>query len=127
MTKQLAISPRDHGPCALEQAHDRVAFGRRLPLVAGQLARLEYDLGDFLLGRASSATVEGLQHAPCACPLLIRESGIGRRFAAMKGGEQPQDRLDTIEAIGSERDQCRERHVRRCAGGQNEMDVLAVA
>lgn len=127
MTKQFSIPARDHFPSTFEQVHDGMALGSGLPFVAGQLARPEDDLGNFLLGRAVVPTIEGLQHAPRACPLLIREAGIWRRLTAIKGGEQPQDRVNTAEAIGSERNQGCKRRVGRCAGCQHEMDVLAVA
>src|SRR5690606_23972710 len=124
MTKQFAIPARYQRLRSFKEADDRMAGGCRLPFITGELACLKDDLGDFLLGRTVTATIEGLQHAPRACPLLSRQAGVGRYGSAVKRSEQAQDRFDAIKSFVPQRYQGDHGSIGRGIGWKNEMDML---
>ncbi len=103
MTQEFAIAARDHGAGIAQQGHDGMAGRRHLPVVARDSADAEDHLRDFQLGGAVTRTVEGLQHAACARPLLTGQASIRRNGAAMQGGEKAGDRLQAVEAGYAER------------------------
>lgn len=126
MTKQFAIAARDHGETVLDQVHGRVALWRCLPDVASHGLEPEDHLRDLLLARAAAMSVDGLQHAPCAGELLTSKTRVGWNGAAMKGGQEPSDGFDAIEAFDAERDHGHERLAGRPAGAKRQVEALPV-
>lgn len=114
MTKQCPIASRDHGAGVPEQRFDRVTRGGCLPVVALERFQAEYDLRDFLLGRAVAMSVERLQHSSQSRALLFRQPRIGGNGSAVEGREQAIDGLKPVEPLDTEGNESGNRHI----GGQ---------
>jgi len=127
MSKQFAISARDHRAGVSQQSHDRMASRGRLPFIAGEATETKYDLGDFLLGGAVARSVESPQHPAQARALLPRQTGVRRHGAAVKGGEKAVDSLQPIEAIDAEGNDGGERFSAWNPVGQCDLSALALA
>ncbi|CEG10422.1 hypothetical protein BN961_03862 [Afipia felis] len=127
MTKQRAITSRDHGACVLEEGFDGVSRGGCLPIVAVERAKSEDDLRYILLRGASAMTVECLQHPAQARAPLLREAGIGRYRTAMQSGEQTGDGLKPVEAFDAERYECAERFGPARSGAVHQPHTLAIS
>lgn len=127
MTKQFAITARDHGEAVLDQVHGRVAFRRDFPIVAPHGPEPEDRLGDFKMVRAVAMSVDRLQHTPRAGQLLTREARVWRNGAAVEGGEKTRDRLHAVEALDAKWDHGDERLAGRSVSGKRQVQALPVA
>lgn len=124
MTQEFTIAPSDHGAGIAQQRHDGVAGRGHLPLVARDAADAEDHLRDFQLGGTVTRTVEGLQHAARARPLLTGQASVRRNDAAMQRSEKATDGLQTIEAGNAERHHGNERNSTRCCVEAQDLDLL---
>ncbi len=109
MTKQSAVTARDHDAGITQQRFDCMAGRRGLPFVAVEIARSENDLRDVALRRAIAKAVEGSQHTPRPCPLLMRHSRIRRNGSSMNYREQAMNGFEPIKSFNVEWDDCRDR------------------
>ena len=126
MTKEFAVAARDHGPGIAQERFDAMPIRTSLPLVAGKTTDIEENLSDFLLGRASSSSVEGPEHSAMAVTLLTRQARVGWNSAAMQGREETLNGFNPVEALDSERDDGDPG--RRVRGGViDDLDMLAVS
>ena len=106
VTKQLPVTARDHPAGVSDQSLDRVTSRGRLPLVPVGRTDTEKDLGDFLLGRTVTMTIESAEQPARTRSLLPGHAGVRRYGAAMQPCEQPLDRLDPIQPVNAERHLC---------------------
>jgi hypothetical protein len=127
MSKQFAISARDHRAGISQQSHDRMAGRGRLPFIAGEAAQVKDNLGDFLLGGAIARSVEGPQHPAQPNALLSRQTGVRRDGAAVKGGEEAVDGFQPIETIDAERNYGGERFSAWNPVWQRDLSALTLA
>ncbi len=127
MSKQFAISARDHRAGISQQSHDRMAGRGRLPFIAGEAAQIKDDLGDFLLGGAIARSVESPQHPAQPRALLSRQTGVRRNGAAVKGGEKAVDGFQPIETIDAERNDGGERFSAWNPVWQRDLSALTLA
>ena len=125
MTQEFPIASRDHRPSIAQKRFDGMARGGCLPLIAIELADAHKNLRDFLLCCAGPVSVEGLQHAPEACPPLPGQAGIRRYGTAMQGGEKSAYGFDAIEAIEVKRDHRDSDPV--AVGAVQDLEMLPVA
>lgn len=125
MAKQRAIASRDHGAGIPEQGFDGVARGGCLPVVALKRIGTKHDLRDFLLGGAGAKTVECLQHSAGPRPLLVGHPCVLGNGASMEGREQPANSFKPVKPLDTEWHERAECYACRCAGGTNELEMLA--
>lgn len=127
MTQQFAVAARDQSEAGLEQAHGGEPLRRRLPVIALHGSEPEDRLGDLLLARAVTMSVDGLQHAPRASQLLSGKAGVRWNHAAVEGGQQPRDGLDAIKAVGAERNHRHKWLAGRSVGGKHQVQAFSVS
>lgn len=108
MPQQRAIAARNHSEAVLDEIHGCVAECRGFPWIGGDAIFSEQYVGDFAVGRAIGAAVDGLQHVPCTPSALRRQARIWRDRASQQRSEEPCDSLKAIVRVGIERNKGRE-------------------
>ena len=84
MTQQFSVSAGDHRVGVAQQGFHAMARRRGLPFVPIEMADIEEDLCDLLLGRAVAIPVKGLQHPAQPRALLPRQARVWRDGATVQ-------------------------------------------
>jgi hypothetical protein len=72
-------------------------------------------------------SIHRLQHPPKPPALLFGQPCVGRHLPTVDGAPKARDRVDAVEAIGAERNQCDERVRGRGIGCEEESNGVRVA
>ncbi len=83
-----------------------MASGRGLPFVPVEIADVEEDLRDLLLGRSVTIPINRLQHLAQTHALLPSQACVGRNGTAMQSRQEAFYGLYSVEAVQSERNDC---------------------
>ncbi len=126
MTQKFSIAAGDHRAGIAQERFDGMAGRGCLPFVAVEVIYVQESLSDFLLRGAGPVSIEGLQHPSKTCALLPGQSGVGRDSAAMQCREEATNRLNSVEAFETERN---DGHGHRIAihSTVDDLEILPVA
>lgn len=109
MAQKFAVAAGDHGEAVLNEVDGAVAQRRGFPGIGGNTRCTEDDVGDLAVARPVCAAIDGLQHVTQPSALLSRQARIGEEGAMVQHAPKPRNGVDAIEAVGVERNKCRER------------------
>ena len=104
--QERAIAASDQPEAILHEIDRYVAKGGGLPRRIGDTGGPEDRFGDFAVARAFRMSIHRLKHPPKPATLLLGQSPVDRHLSSVDGTPKTGDRVDAVEAIGPQRDQC---------------------
>lgn len=125
--QERAIAAGDQSASVLHEVDRHVAKGGSLPRRIGDAGGAEDGFGDFAVARAFRVTVDRLKHPSNPPALLLGQSCVDRHLPGVDGAPKTADRVDAVESISAEGDQCHKRVRRRGVGCEEESNGVRAA
>jgi len=105
-TQQRAIAAGDEREAILYEIDRHVTKGGGLPRRFRDARGSEDGFRDVAIAGAFGVAIHRLKHPPKPPTLLLGQPRVDRHLSTVDGTPKTADRVDAVEAIGAERNQC---------------------
>ena len=124
MPEQFQVAAPDERHACLDKPDHRVAQRGCLPGVGFDARRAVDCNGDLAIGGAVHAAIGGAEPQAEAAALIDGHACVAQWRAFEPGPRQPGERIDAVEDVVIDWNDCRELMLWRCAGKKKDLEVV---